>query len=98
MSANNHFFPGFFAGFLGRAYDPFFVSDDPSVPGFSPFPAATGSQDTTKLRQRHAMLAALQADSRPVIPVPAVRDFDRYHQQALALVASPPPARPSTCR
>src|SRR5262245_9369160 len=36
VSANNHIFPGFFAGFLGRAYDPLFIADDPSAAIFRP--------------------------------------------------------------
>src|SRR5437762_762294 len=42
VSANNHIFPGFFAGFLGSAYDPLFVADDPNTAGFRPFPVLEG--------------------------------------------------------
>src|SRR5688572_3913233 len=40
VSANNHIFPGFFAGLIGNRYDPLFIPDDPSAPEFQPFPAA----------------------------------------------------------
>src|SRR5262249_28917497 len=42
VSAANHIFPGFFAGLLGSAHDPLFVSADPSAPGFRPFGGAEG--------------------------------------------------------
>src|SRR5205823_141560 len=40
VSANNHIFPGFFAGILGSTYDPLFIAQDPSAPGFRSLPAA----------------------------------------------------------
>src|SRR5438093_214986 len=42
VSASNHIFPGFFAGFLGSAYDPLFVSQDLSQADFRPFPSVDG--------------------------------------------------------
>src|SRR5579872_5466440 len=39
VSANNHIFPGFFAGFLGTAHDPLFVPQNAHVSNFQPLPA-----------------------------------------------------------
>src|SRR5262249_42664500 len=56
VSAANHIFPGFFAGILGGAYDPLFVSRDPSAAGFRPFPDAVGS-GPERLGRRRELLA-----------------------------------------
>lgn len=39
VSANNHIFPGFFAGFLGSGHDPLFVPHHADRPDFAPFTA-----------------------------------------------------------
>lgn len=74
VSANNHIFPGFFAGFLGRAYDPLFVADDPSRPDFRPFPAAEGMAE--RYGARRALLGALGGADNP------------YHERAFDLLTS----------
>src|SRR5262249_8359235 len=83
VSANNHIFPGFFAGFLGRRYDPLFVSDDPSAPGVAPFPCAAGAEGR-RLRGRQALLASIDRCRAALDRAGA--DYDRYHQRALDLV------------
>lgn len=87
-SANNHVFPGFFAGFLGRSHDPLFVSDDPSAANFAPFPNVEGDQ-ASRLRARRAFLSSLEQNNRVVDRVAAVRNQDRYHQKAFDLITSP---------
>src|SRR5882724_6196573 len=52
VSASNHIFPGFFGGFLGSAYDPLFVSQDPSRADFQPFPVAEGEAGRRLLERR----------------------------------------------
>src|SRR5262245_52490683 len=42
VSANNHIFPGFFAGFLGSRHDPLFIPQDPRRDDFRPFPSVAG--------------------------------------------------------
>jgi len=86
-SANNHIFPGFFAGFLGRSYDPLFVPQDPTRPDFQPFPTvADGFR--AQYRGRRNLLAevdrqrrALEGDSR--------QDWDASHARAFNLVTAP---------
>jgi hypothetical protein len=88
VSANNHVFPGFFAGLLGRRHDPLFVAQDPSAPDFDPLPAAAGAEPG-RLAGRSGLLAAVDRRRRELDAVARVRDFDGYHRQALDLVTSP---------
>lgn len=55
VSAANHIFPGFFAGFLGRGFDPLFVAQDPSRPEFRPFPVAEGADADRLIRRRELL-------------------------------------------
>jgi hypothetical protein len=87
VSANNHIFPGFFAGFLGRQYDPLFLSQDPSKPGFRPFDPLPGL-DAERLGRRRSLLAELDAHRRRVGPTLESRDLDRHLAQALDLTLS----------
>jgi hypothetical protein len=82
VSANNHIFPGFFAGLLGNVHDPLFIPDDPSRADFQPFPALTDESAASRQRLR---------DLRPscVPEVGAVRTFEHFYRQALNLVTSP---------
>jgi hypothetical protein len=88
VSANNHIFPGFFAGFLGHANDPLFVSDDPSDPKFAPFPAAEGEQ-AVRMRQRRSLLETVDDRRRILQRSAATANYDLYHQKAFDLVTSP---------
>jgi hypothetical protein len=83
VSAANHIFPGFFAGILGSAHDPLFISQDPSASGFRPFPAAEGAG---RLRGRRGLLAAVDERRKALDTAPG---FDAYHRKALDLVTSP---------
>lgn len=85
VSANNHIFPGFFAGFLGHSFDPLFVSDDPSKPDFAPFPCARG-EAAQRLYQRRSLRAAVDEARRGL---DRAGDFDRFHRQAFDLVTAP---------
>jgi hypothetical protein len=85
VSANNHVFPGFFAGFLGRRHDPLFVSDDPSAPRFDPFPAPLAA--APRLSGRRALLAHIDAQQRGLDR--AGVEHDRYRQRALDLLTAP---------
>jgi hypothetical protein len=88
VSAGNHIFPGFFAGILGSAYDPLFISQDPSAPGFRPLPTAEGGA-ARRLRSRHRLLEAVDARRRHLAAVAAIRDFSGHHQRAFSLVTAP---------
>jgi hypothetical protein len=86
VSANNHIFPGFFAGFLGRACDPFFVSQHPHDPKFNPFPSAVNAE---RLLDRKRLLTELAVPSQHVAAATAERSFATYYDQAFQLVTSP---------
>jgi hypothetical protein len=88
VSANNHIFPGFFAGFLGRAHDPLFISQDPSQPDFSPFPSAAGAA-AQRLRDRRPLLAEVERQHRALAETAAARLRDSYYDRAFDLVTSP---------
>src|SRR5207302_8511468 len=64
VSAANHIFPGFFAGLLGSAYDPLFVSQDPSQPQFQPSPTVEGMA-AARLRAGRSLLAESAEQQRP---------------------------------
>jgi hypothetical protein len=88
VSANNHIFPGFFAGMLGRRFDPMFIAQNPAAPDFDPLPTADGAK-AVRLQGRHNLLQAVDQRRRQLEAVARVRDFDAYHQQAFDLVTSP---------
>jgi hypothetical protein len=88
VSANNHIFPGFFAGFLGSRYDPLFVSQDPSRPDFQPFLSVEGPA-TQRLLDRRSLLAEVDRRRRALEPTRSVRARDAYYEQAFSLVTSP---------
>ncbi len=88
VSANNHIFPGFFAGILGSAYDPLFVAQDPSAADFSPLPAVAG-EAATRLQRRRGLLAAVDARRRELDNVASVGAFRDEYQRAFRLVTSP---------
>jgi hypothetical protein len=88
VSANNHIFPGFFAGLLGRRHDPMFIAQDPSAPGFDPLPIGN-TAESGRLRRRHDLLQAVDERCRDLDVVARVRDFNAYHQQAFNLITSP---------
>ncbi len=85
VSANNHIFPGFFAGVLGSTYDPLFIAQDPSAPGFRPLPAAEG-EAAARLRTRRTLLATVDARRRQLET--AAGTFRDEYQRAFTLVTS----------
>jgi uncharacterized protein (DUF1501 family) len=87
VSANNHIFPGFFAGLLGRRFDPMFIALNPAAQDFEPLPTADGAE-AVRLQGRHGLLQAVDQRRRQLEAVARVRDFDAYHQQAFDLVTS----------
>jgi hypothetical protein len=86
VSANNHIFPGFFAGFMGHGYDPMFVSQHAHKPGFQPLPTAG---DSARLLDRQRLLTEFDRGTAHMRRTAAVRNFDSYHQQAVELLTSP---------
>src|SRR5262249_15407804 len=88
VSANNHIFPGFFAGLLGRRHDPLLVPQDPSAPGFTPLPAA-GAGEAGRFGDRRGLLHVVDRRRQALEAAAQVRDFGGYHEQAFSLVTSP---------
>ncbi|MBI3821567.1 MAG: DUF1501 domain-containing protein [Planctomycetes bacterium] len=88
VSANNHIFPGFFAGFLGSTYDPMFVAQDPSRDDFQPFPVAEGDAGQ-RLRDRRPLLTEVDRQQQALLRAAGVRSLDQHHARAFDLVTSP---------
>jgi len=88
VSANNHIFPGFFAGLIGNRYDPLFIPDDPSTPSFQPFPAAPPSL-TRQFQGRQGLRDQVERQCRAIAETGMGRDFDRFFERAFNLVSSP---------
>jgi hypothetical protein len=87
VSANNHIFPGFFAGFIGGAYDPLFVSQDPAAPGFDPFPSVEDAA-VARFNGRRGLLQSVDAQRRELDAVAGVRSFGENYEKAYRLVTS----------
>lgn len=89
---SGHIFPGFFAGFIGRHYDPMFVTGDPSQPRFNPFPVA-GDLARTRVDARASLLGRLDILRKELDLVDAVRDASGFQDKALTLINSPEAVR-----
>ncbi len=88
VSANNHIFPGFFAGLLGSTYDPLFIAQDPSAPNFAPLPALDAVA-AARLRSRRGLLAEVDAQRKALDAVAAVRGFGQHYERAFSVVTAP---------
>ena len=87
VSANNHIFPGFFAGWLGSDYDPLFVPQDPSAADFAPFPSLEDAA-VARFASRRGLLSVVDEQRRELEQVSGVRTFDENYQKAFRLVTS----------
>jgi hypothetical protein len=79
--------PGFFGGFLGHSYDPFFVLKDPNDPAFSVDELSLqGSVNETRFERRRQLFAGLDegVDSH------AGGEMTRFQERALELLTSGP--------
>ena len=85
VSANNHVFPGFFSGFLGKAYEPMFVSQHANKPGFQPLPKVDSRK---RLLNRKRLLAEFDHSASYLRHVHAVNGFDSFQSQAFDLLTS----------
>jgi hypothetical protein len=85
VSAGNFIFPGFFAGFLGSAYDPLFIAQDPTSPDFQAFPVA---DESDRLTSRRSLLAELNHQADQLDRVGDVQQFDRFHERAFSLLTA----------
>jgi hypothetical protein len=85
VSAGNFIFPGFFAGFLGSAYDPLFVSQDPSSPDFQAIPAAA---EVDRLTERRSLLTEINRQADELDRTAAVRSVDGFYDRAFSLLTA----------
>lgn len=85
VSANNHIFPGFFAGFLGHGVDPLFIAQDPSKDDFRPIPSVEVGE-ASRYSERRRLLESV--DAVRVQQSPGLGAFRDYHQRAFELVTS----------
>lgn len=86
VSANNHIFPGFFAGQIGSQSDPMFVPQNADARDFQPLPPLVGID---RLPDRRRLLKDLDLHSRNLDRFASVRDLDAYQARAVELIASP---------
>ncbi len=82
VSANNHIFPGFFAGILGRRFDPMFVAQDPAAATFDPLPLSEGAE-FGRLAGRQRLLESVD------VARTSTGEFGQFQEQAFGLVTSP---------
>jgi hypothetical protein len=87
VSANNHIFPGFFAGFLGQRFDPLFISADPSRADFQAFPDAN-ALGGNRLNARRELLEKVDCTARPSSQARAIRTYEDSYRRAFDLVTS----------
>ena len=86
VSANNHIFPGFFAGFLGTAFDPLFVPQNANLATFQPLPPV---EDRNRLLARRELLNLVDDFSRQVEKTAAVREIEEEYARAFNVLTSP---------
>ena len=85
VSANNHVFPGFFAGRLGTRFDPLFVSRHASAEDFRPLPAAAGFE---RVRARRNLRGEIERVIGAAERSGAVAMLDEQYRQAFDLLTS----------
>jgi hypothetical protein len=81
--------PGEFAGFLGKQFDPLFITKDPNSSDFSVEDLMLPETvSVARVNDRRAILEQLDATSR-LADKAAVQGMDAYRQRAYALLTSP---------
>lgn len=85
VSANNHIFPGFFAGFLGSRHDPLFVAQHANQPNFEPLPLLDSPR---RMVARGTLLRSVEREIRQLEQTGAVSRFAAHHQRAYDLLTS----------
>ncbi len=84
---SGHIFPGFFAGFLGRGYDPMFVTDNPASEKFNPFPIADG-EARERLLARESLIDELDRLGTRLNVIDSIRSASAFQEKALSLIRS----------
>lgn len=86
VSANNHIFPGFFAGFLGHGHDPLFISEHPNKTDFEPFPSLV---DPDRLSKRRHLLDFVEGHGHQLGGDRRVADLTSHYERAFELLTAP---------
>ena len=86
VSANNHIFPGFFGGFLGRGVDPLFVPQNANAPRFEPLSAV---DDAVRFASRRDLLANLEGQVRRLERTAELARVEGSYARAFDLLTSP---------
>jgi len=87
VSANNHIFPGFFAGWLGSRFDPLFVAQDPSQADFQPFPVGQPAEQA-RLVARRTLLDQVDSRRQELEQMASSGQFPAEYARAFRLVSS----------
>jgi hypothetical protein len=82
--------PGQHASFLGRAYDPLLIKQDPSAPDFR-LPELSLPADTPleRIEDRRKLLELVDRQAGLLDWCATARGIDTYHRRAFAMLASP---------
>jgi hypothetical protein len=82
--------PGFFGGWLGRSYDPYFVLKDPSAPEFAmPELSPPPGVDPGRFQTRRALNGQLGGIPEGLTRDRGLADLDRFQARAFDLLNSP---------
>ncbi len=82
--------PGFFAGFIGRSYDPLIVTRDPNAPDFAvPELSLVGDVSEARLSSRDSLLNSLDQYLQSTPGVGRADQMTRFQRRALDLLTSP---------
>lgn len=80
--------PGTDAGFLGRRFDPWFLTCDPSAADFQvPGGELPSDLSVARFDERRSLLEQFGQAADDLERLSSVREFDRHRQQALQLIA-----------
>jgi hypothetical protein len=81
--------PGQHASFLGKAYDPLFIPQDPNSPGFAlPELSLPAGLSHARVSQRRELQKLIDAQARLIDHSAAARGLDAYYEKALAMLQS----------
>lgn len=82
--------PGQHASFLGKAFDPFFVGQDPNKPDFRlPELTLTGALSLDRLDDRRALLRKIDEQAALLETNATARGIDDFYTRAVTMLASP---------
>jgi hypothetical protein len=82
--------PGEFAGFLGKAYDPLWILNDPNSKDFSvPEVSLPKGVDVERIEDRRGILDDLDRQSRLADRSDAIKSMSEYRARAIDLLTSP---------